>query len=214
VSHALPDLRRRSDRLAARAEEAERRRARLRGREREVAEVLRLAPEVEQALDELSGALFAEVVKVLEEALSLALRDVLGLPLDLKVEQEWKRGMATMSFHIEREGEREDILRGQGGSVLNVLSTGLRIFALARLDPAKHRRFLVLDEPDCWLRPDLVPRFVKLVAETGKRLGFQILLISHHDVAAFEDLADRIYRLGPSESGVRVSRHDAHRDGD
>ena len=55
------------------------------------------------------------------------------------------------------------------------------------------------------LRPDLVPRFVKLVAETGKRLGFQILMISHHDVSAFEDLADRIYRLSPGESGVRVA---------
>jgi hypothetical protein len=57
-----------------------------------------------------------------------------------------------------------------------------------------------------------VPRFVRLVHETGRRLGFQILMISHHDVSAFEDLADRIYRLTPSPEGVKVTRHDARRD--
>jgi hypothetical protein len=208
----LAALRRRAAALEARADEATRRRARLARSEDETAAWLALAPRVESALDELSAAMFADVVGVLESALTDALRDVLGQPIALKVEQEWKRGGATMTFHVERDGAREDIMRGQGGSVANILSTGLRIFALARLDRSRHRPFLVLDEQDCWIRPDLVPRFVKLVSETGRRLGFQILMISHHDVGAFEDLADRIYRLVPEEGGVRAVRVDPHRD--
>jgi hypothetical protein len=200
--------------LQARADDVARRRAALAAEEASLAAEVAIAPEVEKALDELSAAMFREIVGELETHLTLALRDVLGQDLTLRVEQDWKRGAATMSFHIERGGEPEDIMRGQGGSVANVLSTGLRIFALARLDPARHRRFLVLDEQDCWLRPDLVPRFVRLVHETGRRLGFQVLMISHHDTAAFEDLADRIYRLEPSADGVRVTRHDAARDAD
>jgi hypothetical protein len=68
-------------------------------------------------------------------------------------------------------GRPEDIMKGQGGSVVNVLSVGLRMFALTTLDSASHRRFLVLDEQDCWLRPDLVPRLVRIVHEAGKALG-------------------------------------------
>ena len=81
------------------------------------------------------------------------------------------------------------------------------MFALTTLDETKHRRFLVLDEQDCWLRPDLVPRLVKMVHDAGKALGFQVLMISHHDVALFEDYADRIYQFSADGNGsvcVRV----------
>src|SRR5439155_596626 len=136
---------------------------------------------------------------VIEQQLTVALQEVLDQPdLVLKVEREFKRGGATMSFHIERGGNAEDIMRGQGGSVANVLSVGLRLFALTTLDRAKHRRFLVLDEQDCWLRPDLVPALVKIVRDAGKALGFQVIMISHHDAAIFERYEDRIYRFTPT----------------
>jgi ABC-type branched-subunit amino acid transport system ATPase component len=78
------------------------------------------------------------------------------------------------------------------------------MFALTTLDPAQHRRFLVLDEQDCWLRPDLVPRLVQIVHEAGKALGLQTLMISHHDVSAFAPYADRIYELQPGKDGVKL----------
>ena len=87
----------------------------------------------------------------------------------------------------------------------NILSVGLRMFALTTLPEERHRRFLVLDEQDCWLRPDLVPRLVKIIRDAGRALGFQVILISHHDLAAFDRYADRIYRFSPKEDGeVRV----------
>jgi ABC-type glutathione transport system ATPase component len=144
-------------------------------------------------------------VQILEEKLTLALQEVLEQPLALKVTRDYKRGGATMSFHVERNGQSEDIMRGQGGSVVNVLSVGLRMFALTTLDPAEHRRFLVLDEQDCWLRPDLVPRLVKIVHDAGTALGFQVLMISHHDVSAFEQFADKIYHFIPTVNGVQVT---------
>jgi hypothetical protein len=156
------------------------------------------------ALDKLSEQLFGRIVSILEEKLTLALHDVLDLSLELKIDRDFKRGVATMDFYIERNGLREDIMRGQGGSVANVLSVGLRMFALTTLDPAIHRRFLVLDEQDCWLRPDLVPQLVKIVHQAGRALGFQVLMISHHDVSAFKQYADKIYEFNPTEQGVQV----------
>jgi len=80
------------------------------------------------------------------------------------------------------------------------------MFALMTLDEAKHRRFLVLDEQDCWLRPDLVPRLVKIVHDAGQALGFQVLMISHHDVGVFEQYADRIYTFIPDAKGSIEAR--------
>lgn len=168
----------------------------------ELTEYLEVAPRVAEALEKLSEELFGKLAKLIETKLTVALQEVLGQAIVLKVTRDFKNGMATMAFHIERDGHAEDIMRGQGGSVANILSVGLRLFALAQADPKQHRRFLVLDEQDCWLAPDLVPRLVKIIHDAGVALGLQTLLISHHDPHVFEMYADKIYRFVPTVNGV------------
>ncbi|MCI0377463.1 MAG: hypothetical protein L0215_07645 [Gemmataceae bacterium] len=176
-------------------------------RQEKVREELALAPKVEEALKRLSDRLFADLLDILEEKLSVALREVLEQPIRLCTLRDFKRGAACIDFYVERDGQHEHIMRGQGGSVVNILSVGLRMFALANLPPEQHRRFLLLDEQDCWLQPELVPRLVKLIHDASKALGFQTLLISHHDVSAFERYADRIYAFSPNSDGtVRVEK--------
>jgi DNA repair exonuclease SbcCD ATPase subunit len=165
---------------------------------------LKLEKPVADALDALSRDLFAEITSLLEEKLSIALQEVLEQGLLLKVRTDYKRGSATIGFTVERDGNEENILKGMGGSVANVLSVGLRLFALTTLDEQVHRRFLVLDEQDCWLRPDIVPKFVRIIHEAGRALGFQVLMISHHDASVFQDYADRIIRLDPTPEGVQA----------
>lgn len=163
---------------------------------------LSVADRTTGALEVLSQSLFEEVLGVLESKLTIAIQEVLGQPIKFKSTPNFKRGAAAVSFSIDREGNEEDVLRGQGGSVQNVLSVGLRMFALATLDKDHHRRFLVLDEQDCWLRPELVPRLVNIVHRAAKELEFQVLMISHHDVGLFDRYADRVYRLTPNKSTV------------
>jgi ABC-type glutathione transport system ATPase component len=168
-----------------------------------------LSDKVESALETLSNNLFQELLGIIEDKMTVALQEVLEQPIQLKADIDWKRNAASVDFHIERDGNTENIMKGQGGSVANILSVGLRLFALTTLDESKHRRFLVLDEQDCWLRPDLVPRLVKIVRDAGSALGFQILMISHHDCANFDRYADRTFRLIQSGSdGVSVVVHD------
>lgn len=170
---------------------------------------LALSNRVTEALEILNQQLFRQLLGVIEEKLTIALQEVLEQPIVLKAGVDWKRNAASVEFWIERDGNREDILKGQGGSVANVLSVGLRMFALTTLEERVHRRFLVLDEQDCWLHPDLVPRLVKIVHDAGKALGFQVLMISHHSADSFRQYADRIYRLVPcGGEGVRIERED------
>jgi len=166
---------------------------------------LSVADRTTSALEILSQSLFEEVLGVLESKLTIAIQEVLGQPIKFKSKPDFKRGAAAVSFSIDREGNEEDVLRGQGGSVQNVLSVGLRMFALATLDEDHHRRFLVLDEQDCWLRPELVPRLVNIVHRAAKELEFQVLMISHHDVGLFDRYADRVYRLTPTNSTVEAA---------
>lgn len=200
------ELRKLADRLSFQHQQETKRRGQIEGRLKNLDEYLSIADDVTDALDVLSQKLFEEVLGLLESKLSIALHEVLEQPIQFRADANFKRGSAVVDFAIERDGNSEDVNRGQGGSVHNVLSVGLRMFALATLDPQVHRRFLVLDEQDCWLRPELVPRLVNIVHQAAKELDFQVIMISHHDTGWFEKYADCMYQFTPSSSGVLVEK--------
>lgn len=162
---------------------------------------LRLAPAVGARIDGLTRRLFDDVLRAVEDQLSHAIRAVLGQDRRVIARRTHRRGRLAVDFSIAQGEREEDILRGQGGSVCNILSIGLRLVALAQLPPEQHRRFIVLDEQDCWLQPELVPRLMHIVREVATRLDFQVLVISHHDIERFRDYADRAYRLLPAKDG-------------
>jgi len=206
---SLRELERRYDRLAVRAEHAHTAFLRERVRRDEARAFLDLAPRVEAVLEELATSLFGETLNEIEGNLTFAVREVLGQDRTVTSVREISRGRLSVHFQIlggEDPDHVEDIVGGQGGSVLNILSTGLRLIALSRLDPARHRPFLVLDEQDCWLKPALVPRFMKLIAKVAERLGLQLLVISHHPLDLFASAADDVLEIVPDrELGVRVT---------
>jgi DNA repair exonuclease SbcCD ATPase subunit len=174
---------------------------------RELKAFLELAPGVANRLDDLSQRLFGDILAEVERNLTYALQEVLEQDLKVVSTTEVKKGKATINFNVERDGHQEDILTGQGGSVCNIISVGLRLIALSQLPVREHRRFLILDEQDCWLRPDLVPRLMAIIHTIAQKLNFQLLVISHHDINLFREFADRIYRLAPAAKpgeGVRL----------
>lgn len=205
ASKRLRALRQSTDQLLWKKERAEKDLTETTDQLTKIENYLAVSGQVTEALDLLSQKLFEEVLDLLKDKLSIAIQEVLDQPIRFHAEASFRRGAANVDFSIERDGNLEDVNRGQGGSVQNVLSVGLRLFALARLDEKEHRRFLVLDEQDCWLRPELVPRLVNIVSRAAKELNFQVIMISHHDVRLFEKYADKIYRFEPEGSEVKVS---------
>src|SRR5262245_58235221 len=131
---ALPpptDLRRRTDLLLDRRETRERRSRQMAGQFVELNTYLETAPQVTFALEQLSEQLFQQLLGTVQEKMTVALQEILEQPIEFKAAADFKRGAATVTFCIERDGHEEDIMRGQGGSVANILSVGVRIFALA-----------------------------------------------------------------------------------
>ncbi len=174
--------------------------------QKEIDAYLQIADSVTNALESLSSKLFKELVGALEEKLSVAMQDILEQPLVFRATPKSQRNATVLEFSIERDGNVEDARRAQGGSVHNILSVGLRLFALASLSQ-EHRGFLVLDEQDCWLRPELVPKLVQIVHQAGRELGFQVLMISHHDTRLFDEHADKMYTMQNRDGRVEMGEH-------
>ncbi|MGE4422457.1 MAG: hypothetical protein AB7D39_09185 [Pseudodesulfovibrio sp.] len=197
-------------RLSALGEQWHAEHGRVRRKLAEVREFLDLAPRASDTLEELSTALFGRILDEVEANLTHAIREILGQDRVVVTEREVKNNRLQIHFLIRnqgREDEIEDIMSGQGGSVCNILSVGLRLIALSQLPEAAHRPFLVLDEQDCWLKPGLIPKFMKLIQEIAARLELQLLVISHHPLDLFAGSAERIFELTPDrEAGAVVKQ--------
>ena len=197
-------------RLSALAERLHAEHGRVRKSLAEVQGFLVLAPKARDTLEELSTALFGKILDEVEANLTHAIREILGQDRVVVSEREVKGNRLNIHFLIRnqgREDEIEDIMSGQGGSVCNILSVGLRLIALSQLPEFNHRPFLVLDEQDCWLKPGLIPKFMKLIQEISARLNLQLLVISHHPLDLFAESADRIFELVPDrEAGAVIKR--------
>jgi DNA repair exonuclease SbcCD ATPase subunit len=193
--NAIGPVRKRVDQLTYQLEDVSNRLATNQKQIDRLKAYLVLAEKVSTALESLNQELFSKLLKTVEEKITIALQEILEQPISFHSEVGFARNAASVDFWVERNGKKEDLLLGQGGSVANIVSVCLRMFALTTLDEKTHRRFLLLDEQDCWLRADLVPKLVKIIHDASRALGFQVLMISHHDRHLFEQYADKVIEL-------------------
>lgn len=154
-------------------------------------------PDVKEFLDYLQMQEHENSVGAYERLLSAFMEEVLPgyrkVVFDLTIE----RNAPALNIFIKKGEDMppEDALMGTGGSVTNILVTGLRIISLLR---SGQRKFLVLDEPDCWLSPEHIPAFCKVIDEMARELGIQIFMISHHVTTEFNGIDHKVllYKQG------------------
>lgn len=211
LTPSLAELRERAHRIEGKREELVSLQKHVAVKLQKKNQFLAIAENVTIALQKLGDDVFQRQLTLIENTMTKALQEVLEQDIKFKAKAAFSRGAASVDFSISRGGNTEDIMKGQGGSVANVVSVGLRMLAISTLDERRHRKFLVLDEQDCWLHPDLVPKLTRIVQEAGTALGFQVLMISHHDVNHFIRHADRVYRLSP-DRGEGVGIEESHAD--
>lgn len=159
---------------------------------------LALGDEVNETLEALQNRAHQRAVGAFERLLTAILEDVLPGKGAVKFALGTERGAPALDVQIDNAGELEDALNGSGGAVTNVLSAGLRFAALSRTN---NRKFVVLDEPDCWLKPERVPAFIRVLAEVAEKARTQTVLISHHEPSTFEGLVN-IVRLAKGADGT------------
>lgn len=158
-------------------------------------------PEVSDILQTLQNKEHERAVGAYEQLLTLLLQDVLPGEREVVLELGMERGLPALGVFLRKGAGQplEDALHGTGGSVTNLLSAGLRFIALMR---SGRRPFLVLDEADCWIKPDLAAKFAGVVQQMAEQLGIQVLMISHHDDSLFEGILPHRLRLEAGSGGL------------
>lgn len=162
-----------------------------------------LEPELKLFLEKFQKKEQEKLVGINQNLLTAILNDVFGNDVDKRkvvMDIFTERGLPGLSIFIEKneQGVFEDVYNGSGGAVANILSLGLRAIALIQ---SKERRFLVLDEPDCWIKPEIIPEFVQVINQISEKLKIQILMISHHDEVLLNEIPDRLL-LEKQEDGT------------
>lgn len=144
-------------------------------------------------LKQLQTSLHQKNIGVFNQLLTYFVQDVLKKDKEIALDLYTYRNLPALKISAKNGGFPEDIYKGNGGSVANIVSAGLRLIALSRLN---HRKFIVLDEPDCWLEASHIPLFAKVIGEIATKLKIQTILISHHPWTYFQDYA-RVINLAP-----------------
>lgn len=122
-----------------------------------------------------------------------------------------KGGIPALKINAKSNNNIEKIT---SGGLKNVIATGLRVLALWRLTSnldanthhgaLQHRKFLFLDEPDCWIAQSSMPHYAKLLHQLAEHFHLQILMVTHHDVEYFKPYA-RVYRIQNNNGLVQVN---------
>lgn len=160
-----------------------------------------LGEEVARILEAMQTRAHSRSVGTFELLLTAVLQDVLPEKGNIRLELTSSNNSPNLDIFVSNDGSLEDVLEGSGGAVTNVVSAGLRFAALTR---TKNRRLMVLDEPDCWIKPSRVPNFIRVIADVAKSTQTQTLLISHHDPAYFRGRVN-LLELSKNNEGRVIS---------
>jgi len=141
----------------------------------------------------------------ISELVTLSMRAIFQEPYELKLKFEPKRGKTEARLLFIRDGEEFDPLSSAGGGPTDVASFSLRV-ALWSLKRPKSRNTLVLDEPFRFLSRDLQPKASDMLKQISKKLGLQIIMVSHSEDLIEE--ADRIFRVHKRKKQSIVKREE------
>jgi len=196
---ALARLEGRRDAVAARIAELTRDIELAKGR-------LAVKDEVETFIEAVHGSASRRSLSAFETLLTALVQEVLPGEKPVALDLSTERGLASLDVCVRRpDGTLEDVLEDNGGALTNVVGMALRLIAVVKADVA---RFLALDEADCWIAPDRVSSFYRVLEDGAARLGVQCLAVSHHDLSQFSGTFHIARIAGEPASGVEVQSSD------
>lgn len=161
-------------------------------------------PDYLKFLQHLQHVLHQKNIGIFSELLTYFVKDVLHKDKEIALDLYTYHNLPALRIEAVNNGHRESIYEGNGGSIANIVSTGLRLISLSRMT---HRKFIILDEPDCWLAPHHIPLFAKIIGEISQKLKIQTVLISHHNWEYFKNYG-RVIEL--KKDGAHLSTEILH----
>ena len=166
--------------------------------------------DVERFIEAAHGRASRRNLGAFETLLTALVQEVLPGEKPVKLDLTTDRGLPALDICVGRpDGTLEDVLEDNGGALTNVVGMALRLIAVVK---AGVGRFLALDEADCWIAPERVSSFYRVLEDGAARLGVQCLAVSHHDLSHFEGRFHIARVVGEPQTGVEVVSAD-HENG-
>jgi DNA repair exonuclease SbcCD ATPase subunit len=131
-----------------------------------------------------------EVKAYLDDLVSMALKAVLENPYQFEAIFETKHNETECRLVFKRDGEERDPLDSTGGGAVDVAAFALRV-AMQRM--ICNRSAILLDEPFRNVSEDRHPFVVDLLETINKKLGLQLIMITHR--SRLTDQADRVITI-------------------
>ncbi|WP_137297094.1 AAA family ATPase [Psychromonas sp. SP041] len=151
--------------------------------------------EVGIILHELQARAQAKTKFIYEELLTTLIHEVKGYDTEnhkVTLKTQIKNNRPWLDVEVENaDGQPRDVYLDKGGSIKSIVSLGLRFITLSR---TSNRRVIFFDEPDKEINAKYADGIAKILHQLTKKIGMQVVYISHHDSSYFEGYA-RIIEL-------------------
>lgn len=159
-----------------------------------------LKPKIDKFLEEQQADFHTRIVRKYEQLLTTFVNEVMQGQAPIGLDLTIKRGQPALDIVSRVTADiAKDIYRHKGGALTNLISLGLRMIVITR---SKRRRFMILDEADCWAQTEKIPAFYKVVREGASKLGIQSIAISHFPTSMFGDDVNIVRLSGHPESAT------------
>lgn len=134
----------------------------------------------------------------ISKLVTLAMESVFDDPYKLDIRFESSRGKTAASIAFTKHGVLVDPLDASGGGAVDVAAFGLQL-SLWTLQTPRSRNVLILDEPLKWLKGQSLPdKGAEMLAQISKRLGIQIITVSHS--LQIIEHADKVFQVSKNRS--------------
>lgn len=159
--------------------------------------------ELEQAskiLQTLSASQKLKACELLEGLCTSAIQYSFSPDHEIKVsiKETGKRSVIDVKIMNTLTGYEEDIMDQNGGGVVDIVSTALRLIALQTYEPVIDGP-IILDEPTKMVSSEYIPTLAEFLKSAGNDFGRQIILITHNEYLA--SIADEIVSFSKNNLG-------------
>lgn len=159
--------------------------------------------ELEQAskiLQVLSASQKQKACELLEGLCTSAIQYSFSPDHEIKVsiKETGKKSIIDVKIMNTKTGFEEDIMDQNGGGVVDIVSTALRLIALQTYEPYIDGP-IILDEPTKMVSSEYIPTLAEFLKSAGKDFDRQIILITHNEYLA--SIADEIISFSKNHEG-------------
>lgn len=164
----------------------------LTSQQEEALKIVDTLPKVGVILNSLYDKVAGKIIKACEKAITDATHEIIGDNTNIGMDVSTKNGQIHVdvgsAIYTSNDNRiLRSIVDGEGGGLTNVVCFSLRAIITSR---SGQRKFMVIDEPDCWLDSSKVNPFFNIIHKMAIDGGFQIIALTHHDTSEFEDRAN------------------------